>query len=364
MRSGSGSRSGAWRVLVPLVALSFVPAACATLGSRSSGAPSSSALTARSPSSGPEPAARPATSASTAAPTSTPTSTQTSATATSVVDGSTTTAPAARPYAVAADEAHAGVKVPAVRAVEAVGTYCAGCGSLDLATQRLRAAGAEADAAGAALLLLPEEASNIEVVYPQLGGLTADAASVIVVLRQQLVSGATVRTVSRSVDVRLRADGDAWVVEGFGDMGDAQPAVERPAAGSAAAAVLADGRIELADTARWDVQRGRIDDRLLAVLSQLAPANRLSVTALSSGHSIEVFGTDRTSNHSRGRAVDVWAVDGRPINGRAEPGALLGLLEAASAAGIDEIGTPWPLGLPGSFTDQVHLDHLHLGIRR
>ena len=37
------------------------------------------------------------------------------------------------------------------------------------------------------------------------------------------------------------------------------------------------------------------------------------MSVLRSGHPLHVFGTTRTSDHPRGRAVDVWALDHRPL---------------------------------------------------
>lgn len=39
----------------------------------------------------------------------------------------------------------------------------------------------------------------------------------------------------------------------------------------------------------------------------------VDVPVLRSGHSVTVFGTDRTFNHAVGRGVDIWALDGIPV---------------------------------------------------
>jgi uncharacterized heparinase superfamily protein len=86
---------------------------------------------------------------------------------------------------------------------------------------------------------------------------------------------------------------------------------------------------------------------------------------LRTGHPREVFGTARTSNHTHGRAVDVWRVDGRPVVDPATPRALLrDVMVRAGRLGATEVGGPFDVDGPGRgfFTDDVHRDHLHVGL--
>lgn len=281
---------------------------------------------------------------------------------------STTTVPPAppafAPFTPAAGEPEPEAKRRAANLVQALMTYERGGGTAARAQAIAVQFGIDPGLSEAAApLLSPEEASSGEIIYPQLGGLTADAASVMVVVRQHLVGAAGSREVSRTVGVRLTNAAGAWAVTGLEALGDSGPPATPPA-DPAVAAVLGNERIELPDTARWDMAAGRVDSRVVQLLAALANQWRLGVTTLATGHPVEVFGTDRMSNHTRGRAVDIWAIDGTSVEAqRADPAAVIAVAQAASAAGVTELGSPWVLELPGSFTDIVHQDHLHLGFR-
>lgn len=214
-------------------------------------------------------------------------------------------------------------------------------------------------------LLVSGAASAGEIVYPQLGGLNGQTASVMVVVRQRLLEGGSRRAVTRTVDVRLVRKGQGWSVVSIASAGGASP---EPAPLSAAAGLLlASANVILPDSARWDVVAGGIDERVLAVLARLGADHQIGVTVLATGHPREVFATGRLSNHTRGRAVDIWAVDGRPVVEQRDPGAgLATLARGLLAEGVTELGGPWDLDGPGgaSFTDIVHQDHLHVGFDR
>jgi hypothetical protein len=220
--------------------------------------------------------------------------------------------------------------------------------------------------------LFEEPTSTGEVVYPQFGGLVPDGpdaltASVMVVLRQQvLTSAGTASTVERTLDVRLtRVDGQ-WQVTGLPSVGG-EPVARPDGLDPLAAAVLDDPRIDLPDSARWDVHAGRVTPGVLRVLADAAARAPLSVCVLQSGHPVTVFGTDRTSDHTRGRAVDVWAVGGAPVLGQPLTGSpMSAVLDGAFAdPGVRQVGSPPGTDRDGpaarrSFTNLVHADHLHL----
>ncbi|CAN5652170.1 hypothetical protein BH20ACT21_BH20ACT21_25750 [soil metagenome] len=134
-------------------------------------------------------------------------------------------------------------------------------------------------------------------------------------------------------------------------------------AGALAEAVLTHPNIELRPEARFDIEAGRVDARLLGVLLLLASEHRLgSVGPFATGHSLYVEGTDRISNHAYGRAVDIPIVDGAAVSpsnesARAAAQSLLSLDEPLRP---DELGSPWALASPGAFTDSSHQDHLHV----
>ncbi|MCY7402630.1 MAG: hypothetical protein LH477_17055 [Nocardioides sp.] len=79
-----------------------------------------------------------------------------------------------------------------------------------------------------------------------------------------------------------------------------------------------------------------------------------------------MFGTDRASRHSQGRAVDLVRVDGIMVTDPAMPRETLETVTTlAGRLGATEVGGPFDLNGPGRgyFTDAVHLDHLHVAVR-
>ena len=208
-------------------------------------------------------------------------------------------------------------------------------------------------------------ASTLQVTYPQYGGLSRDlrSASVMVVATQTFRE--TSRSAPRSrqfiVDVRLERTASAW---------HATKAIVPGQADGASSTTIDPGRILtnqnliLPDPARADVAARTIDDRVLTMLEGLSKQWRLTVQVLKSGHPRNVFATDRISNHTLGRAVDIWAIDGKPvIDQRAS--SWRAVMGEAARLGANEIGGPADLdtvvGRRPYFTDDVHQDHIHLG---
>ncbi|QXC60636.1 hypothetical protein KSP35_20305 [Aquihabitans sp. G128] len=285
--------------------------------------------------------------------TSTPTSTSSTT--------STTIAPEPTLYAPPPGEPEADLKSAAARFLETLTTF--GPGGAQEASSRARLAGAGYDpslAMQAPLLLAGAEESVGEIVYPQLGGLTGDQASVMAVLRlRRRTSSGTTETVVRTVDVRLERSGD-WKVTGVASDGGTAPLAARP--DGLAAEVLQSPRLEMSDSARWDVAAGRIDQRILQLVLDLSATKSLSITVFASGHPTNVFGESSVSNHTQGRGVDIWAVDGKPVAGSQPDGPAHEVAASALAAGATELGAPWDLDGPGgpSFTNALHADHLHI----
>lgn len=212
-------------------------------------------------------------------------------------------------------------------------------------------------------------ASRGRVIYAQLGGLTSKAAAVLVVTEQETARpDGTLSTVTRTLDVRLeRGDPqEDWRFDSLQSAGGR--AVARPDDLSGpAAAVVDDPRIELPDSARWDIFRGRIDEELLKVMLGLADHTPYGVVVLASGHPVHVFDSDRVSNHTAGRAVDVYRIDDTlVVEGRGEDTVVHDAARWLFDEGLPELGSPWSFDDYGgrSFTDPVHQDHLHLGIER
>jgi hypothetical protein len=271
-------------------------------------------------------------------------------------------------YQPARGEVLAEAKRVAGQAVQQLATYQPGVAHRAVAA-RLLAPGGDPAALleAAAPMLVPDALSVGEVVYAQLGGLTPAAAAVMVIVRQALRQPDGETTVmARTLDVRLRRASGRWVLDELASAGG-RP-VARPAKLPAdARAVLDDPRIQLPDSARWDIHRGAVDPRLLQAMRAMADRHPYAVSVLISGHPRNVFGTNRRSNHNAGRAVDVYAVAGRlVVHQRRRGSAAYRLARWLDRDGVSELGSPWAFGDGGarSFTNTVHRDHLHLGFDR
>jgi hypothetical protein len=219
----------------------------------------------------------------------------------------------------------------------------------------------------AAPLLHADAWSRGEIVYPQLGGFTDTSSSVMVVARQTVgLPDGEVREETRTFDVRLTVEDGDWVFDELASAGGR--ARQRPDdLSEIAAAVVDDDRIELPDTARWDIYRGVIEEPLLELMALMAERTDYGVIVLDTGHPWEVFGTDRQSRHSLGRAVDLYRLSGPHVIDDREDGSethdfVQWLYEQPEMANM---GAPWSLdGFGGrSFTDDLHQDHLHIESR-
>lgn len=269
------------------------------------------------------------------------------------------------PYRQSANEPVPELKQAAADAVLVLANYGPADSSVDAARRRLEAAGLPARLAdGATALLVAGAQSSAEIVYAQFGGYALPRAAVMVVMRQRLLVRGEVSAVSRTIDVRLYHGAEAWAVEEIPSMGG-DPVPIPPGLSERARRVLDNPRVELPDSARWDILAGRIADRVLDVLAYLGERYRVRVAVLASGHPPEVFATSRTSNHTVGRAVDVWALDGPVVDQRGQGSPLHGIVEELLRWGVTELGSPFDPDGPGAaaFTDLVHQDHLHLGFR-
>ena len=179
--------------------------------------------------------------------------------------------------------------------------------------------------------------------------------------RYTLREGAKSST-ARTIDVRLSLAEGTWSVTEIASLGgDPVPA---PTPSPLGQQVLDNPSIDLPDSAVWDIQAGRINDKVLRMMLDVAASRTYSVAVLASGHPYNVFATESVSNHTKGQAVDIWAFDGVPVlQQRGEGSPLMELVRQQIAAGVTELGSPWDLDGRGgaSFSDIVHQDHLHLG---
>lgn len=272
------------------------------------------------------------------------------------------------PYQALAEEIRPNAKTLASRVVERLTNYDVGDDLDAVATEAAhggRASGLRADADA----VLHEDAwSRGRVVYPQLGGIQDDETAVMVVVEQTVgLPEGTVLEETRTLDVRLGIEEGAWALEGLASAGG-EP-VERPDdLPAAAATVLDDERIDLPDTARWDIHRGGVDEELLRLMARLAERTAYGVVVLDTGHPWEIYGTERQSKHTMGKAVDVHrlAPDGPLVIEDRERGSRLHqtLRWLYEQPELSEVGGPWALdGYGGrSFSDPLHQDHLHIGV--
>jgi hypothetical protein len=114
-----------------------------------------------------------------------------------------------------------------------------------------------------------------------------------------------------------------------------------------------------------DMQAGRIDPRIVAVLAKLAEAHVLTVSAMCSDHPKFTAG-GTISQHYLGRGVDIAAIDGVPVS-PANPTALdvaLSLSSLEAGYRPDEVGSPFAIPRPGYYTDAGTQDHLHIAFKQ
>ena len=273
---------------------------------------------------------------------------------------------AASTFELSPDEVYPNAKQLAADIAQAITTYDRGQTLTEaVADLGLAPADAEALAEQAAPLHHDDRWSRGKVVYPQMGGVTETDISVMVVTEQLIGLPDGVRTETRTLDVRLRVVGGQWQFRELADTGGTRPQ-EDVELTDAAVAVLEDERIDLPDSARWDILKGHTDPTLLTVLARAADQFSFGAVTLRYGHPENVFGTTRRSAHTRGQAIDIHVVEGTEvIDDRADGSATRRFVEwLYEQPEVEQVGSPWALdGFGGrSFTDIVHQDHVHVAI--
>ncbi len=135
------------------------------------------------------------------------------------------------------------------------------------------------------------------------------------------------------------------------------------------AALLNNPRVILLGPTRGDLVSGRIDSRVVGVISLMlefdGQPHSLVVTSLQTGHSKYVNGTRNISYHFSGRAMDIGAIDGQVVSPRSDLAkrATEALARLPAPYRPTEIGSPFGLRCGGCFSNADHLDHIHLGFR-
>jgi hypothetical protein len=203
--------------------------------------------------------------------------------------------------------------------------------------------------------------SVVEIIDAQYGGILSSSASVLVPCRQwTLGSDGRITQGGTTVDVRLVRRGGRWHVTAFYPARPGPPEAELP---QLATRVLASRRITLPPASDADIRSGQVHDSVLRALLELSQTYAIGVSVIRSGHPLNVFGTNRPSDHPRGRAFDTWQINGQAVVDSATPPRLVtGYMEAAAAAGSYNVGGPYQLsGVARFFSDATHHDHVHAG---
>ncbi|WP_269856262.1 hypothetical protein [Streptomyces sp. RPT161] len=257
------------------------------------------------------------------------------------------------------------VKLRAVQLIESLGAWPPGGKGVGRARDRVSALGLPPALADQAGPLLPDvDEAALQVIEAQYGGILADSGSVLVVCRQWTRSGGgPVTAGGTTVDVRLSAARPRWDVTAL------HPARPGPAAAALpgeARRVLADSRISLPPAGAADIRSGAVHQSALRAMLDLAGSYRMDISVVRSGHPLDVFGTNRPSDHPLGRAFDVWRINGHAV---VDPATSRGLIESfmrdAAAAGSYNVGGPVQLSGGATanqfFSDDTHHDHVHVG---
>ena len=129
--------------------------------------------------------------------------------------------------------------------------------------------------------------------------------------------------------------------------------------------VLTDPRVTIYPAGRDDIQAGRVNERVLAVIAYLAETfGSVEISSLVSGH--RLYARPRViSAHVFGEAVDVAALGGESVAGNQEPGGIVeravrALLFLPADAEPRQIISLFEFGGP-SFALSDHADHIHVG---
>ena len=238
-------------------------------------------------------------------------------------------------------------------------------GTWSTVTDPLSRVGLVPELVAAAAIFQPSDAiaGSLRVLYPQYGGIATDEAAVISLFDQQLTYSTESVNRQMALDVRLaRHGGGVWQVrqiKALTSLGEQQTIT------GSALAVIDNPSIILSAPARDDVGTGRVDETLLRVLTGLGEEFTFGIQVMHTGHIQTVFPTSKVSNHAVGRAADVREINGvRIVDYSVTSPVLTEFMLRASELGATEVGGPIDLNgdRAGFFSDDVHRDHIHLGV--
>ena len=129
-------------------------------------------------------------------------------------------------------------------------------------------------------------------------------------------------------------------------------------------ALLENKNIVFDDVGVSDIKAGKIDPRVIGVLTKLSQEHKITVSCMCSDHDKFTAGGS-VSNHSFGRGLDIAAIDGEIVS----PSSPLAREIASELSTFDpsirpdEIGSPFAINGPGYFTDAAHMNHVHVGFK-
>jgi len=191
------------------------------------------------------------------------------------------------------------------------------------------------------------------VTYTQYFGYLPPHASILV--EADFVDGR-----GTTYDLRLSETREGWRTDSI-TAATPSPPLRDP--GPLVRRVLSNDRIVLPWAGRVDIAAGLVSDAVLRSMLAVAEQHRIGISVLISAHPVNVFGTDRRSNHPDGLAYDIGSIDGRLVVERDAAGLVRQVMRMAAATGAYQVGGPTDLDLEGRqyFSDSTHSDHVHVG---
>jgi Transglycosylase SLT domain len=146
-------------------------------------------------------------------------------------------------------------------------------------------------------------------------------------------------------------------------------------AGADPQALLNHPNVSMGPAQRADLESGRIDPQIVAILLSVAQDHRIYISSFVTGHSICVARTGTypnctVSRHTSGRAADIALYDGAPVSDANRAARAQVVTWLAMNRETDYL-RPWAIGhpfgdlartAPGSFNDGDHEDHLHIDV--
>ena len=148
---------------------------------------------------------------------------------------------------------------------------------------------------------------------------------------------------------------------GRSDVPDTPPPATSGSVDAAAKALLENKNLVLDADAQKDIRSGDVDPRMIALLGKLTEKHKIELSVIKTGHA-QFSSGGSVSNHFVGRGIDIARVDGEIVrpNSAAARELASEIAEMSGNLRPTEVGTPWPIGASGFFTDGAHQDHLHV----